>query len=205
MPRGPSSTSCSTPPRAWPRLVRRRGAAAELLRYLVRRYQHLTGSRSLRTRGRSSVRPSRPCSAPGRPRRSPTDPRTHRPRLGDGGERAGHGVRQPGRQLRHRGRVHPGSGDRRDRAPTATSWSTPGRGRRGRHPQDLAAVERWRTGSRRCAGSCTTSSGGSSATTATCSTPSSRSSRASSGCCRPGSASARAGRAPHGRGHDGRS
>ena len=82
---------------------------AELLRYLVRRYQQLTGepfpqdpTAQLRQAIEAVFR-----SWNG-PRAVAYRTREHiAARLGDRGERSGHGVRQPRRQLRHRRRVHP--------------------------------------------------------------------------------------------------
>ena len=60
-----------------------------------------------------------------RPGRGLPGPRADPPRPRHGRQRPGHGVRQPRRQLRYRGRLHPRPGERRARASTATSWSTP--------------------------------------------------------------------------------
>ena len=69
---------------------------------------------------------SRPCSARGTARRAVAyrAPGAHPRRPRHRGERADDGVRQPGRRLRHRRRLHPQPGDRRERGRTATSSST---------------------------------------------------------------------------------
>ena len=91
---------------------------------------------------------------------------------------------------RHRRRLHPQRGHRREQALRRLPGQRAGRGRRRRHPQHRGPRRPEARTSRRSTTSCSTSSTGSRRTTATCATPSSPSSRASSGCCRPASASA---------------
>ena len=103
---------------------------------------------------------------------------------------------------RHRRRLHPQRGHRREQAVRRLPRQRPGRGRRGRHPQHRGPRRPRPSTSRRSTTSCSASSPASSGTTATCATPSSPSSRASSGCSRPASASAPAPPRCDGRRHD---
>ena len=91
---------------------------------------------------------------------------------------------------RHRRRLHPQRGHRREQAVRRLPHQRAGRGRRRRHPQHRDPRRSAAATSRRSTPSCSTSSIASSGTTPTCATPSSPSSRASCGCCRPASASA---------------
>ena len=58
----------------------------------------------------------------------------HSGKLGHCGQCAGHGVRQYGRDFGHRGRFHPQSVDRREKALRRVSDQRAGRGRGRRHP-----------------------------------------------------------------------
>ena len=70
------------------------------------------------------------------------------------GQRADHGVRQQGRRLRHRRRVHPQPGHRRERAVRRLPEERAGRRRRRRHPHHRAARRRWATSSPSVTSSC---------------------------------------------------
>ena len=111
--------------------------------------RHVQGDRAGRgghrvprtTRTSSSATRSKPCSSRGTAsarvdyRRDGEDPRRPRHR----GQRADDGVRQQGRRLRHRRRVHPQPGDRRERAVRRLPHERAGRRRRRRHPHHRAA------------------------------------------------------------------
>ncbi len=120
--------------------------------------------------------------------RLPQDVR-HPRGLGHGRQRPAHGLRQHGRRLRHRRRLHPRPGHRRERLLRRVPHERPGRGRRRRHP-DAQADRRAQEGRRpRPTSSSRRSGTGSRSTTATCRTSSSPSSAASSTCSRAASAS----------------
>ena len=68
------------------------------------------------------------------PRQGLSPPERHSRRLGHRGQRAGDGVRQHGRYQRHRRRLHPRSGDRRERLLRRMAGQRAGRGRGRRYP-----------------------------------------------------------------------
>ena len=94
-----------------------------------------SASPSRRTSTSSSGARSAPCSIAGTIRApSHIAAEQHPRKLGHGGQRPGDGVRQPRRDERHRRRLHPRSGDRREAALWRIPGQRPGRRRGGRHP-----------------------------------------------------------------------